>query len=159
MLLEDSAAIVGLLLATLGLVLRQVTGSDVWDGIAALSIAALLIVAAFELARTNMGLLIGKQANPALVADIEAARSPPSATFSRWSRSARCWSGRAGCWSARGWTFGDELSATEAEAACVRLHDVLAERFDDIDDVFIEPVPSGDAELRAEARQRSEAAD
>ena len=55
--------------------------------------------------------------------------------------------------------FRDELSASAAEAACVRLHDELSGRFDEIDDVFIEPVPGGDAELRAAARQRSDAAD
>ena len=157
-LLEDSAAIIGLLLATLGLVLRQVTGSEVWDGIAAVSIAVLLIAAAFELARTNMGLLIGKRANPALVSDIERTLAADDDIIAvvevrtmmvGTSRVLVC---------ARV-DFGDELSATEAEAACVRLHDVLSERFADIDDVFIEPVPGGDAELRDAARQRSEAAD
>ncbi|MGH3150468.1 MAG: cation diffusion facilitator family transporter, partial [Streptosporangiaceae bacterium] len=41
-LFEDSAAMVGLGLAALGLALRQVTGSPVWDGAASIAIGALL---------------------------------------------------------------------------------------------------------------------
>src|SRR5262249_1469231 len=68
--LEDTAPLIGLGLALAGLILRQVTGSDLWDGLAALLIGALLIAVAVELARTNVGLLIGKQANPGLVDEI-----------------------------------------------------------------------------------------
>jgi cation diffusion facilitator family transporter len=57
---EDAAALVGLVLAALGLFLEQVTGDPVWDGVSAILIGALLIVVAAVLARANVSLLIGQ---------------------------------------------------------------------------------------------------
>src|SRR3954468_23730614 len=57
---EDSAALVGLVLAALGLLLEQLTGSTVWDGIASILIGVLLILVAGALARANVSLLIGQ---------------------------------------------------------------------------------------------------
>jgi cation diffusion facilitator family transporter len=57
---EDSAALVGLVLAALGLFLEQVTGDPTWDGISAILIGVLLIVVAVVLARANVSLLIGQ---------------------------------------------------------------------------------------------------
>jgi cation diffusion facilitator family transporter len=57
---EDAAALVGLVLAALGLFLEQVTGDPLWDGISAILIGVLLIVVATVLARANVSLLIGQ---------------------------------------------------------------------------------------------------
>jgi cation diffusion facilitator family transporter len=65
---EDSAALVGLVLAALGLFLEQVTGDPVWDGVAAILIGVLLLVVAGSLARANVSLLIG-QSVPASIQD------------------------------------------------------------------------------------------
>jgi hypothetical protein len=48
-LFEDSAAMVGLALAALGLALRQVTGSLAWDGAASIAIGGLLVAVAVKL--------------------------------------------------------------------------------------------------------------
>ena len=53
---EDSAALVGLVLAALGLFLEQVTGDALWDGLAAILIGLLLVVVASTLARANVSL-------------------------------------------------------------------------------------------------------
>ncbi|WP_086841114.1 cation diffusion facilitator family transporter, partial [Amycolatopsis kentuckyensis] len=66
-LFEDSAALVGLLLAFGGIGLHQLTGSEVWDGIASIAIGLLLACVAYLLGRTNRGLLVGRQADPAIV--------------------------------------------------------------------------------------------
>jgi len=58
--LEDSAALVGLVLAAGGLLGGQLTGSGVWDGIASLCIGALLLYVAWVLGRSNAELLIGR---------------------------------------------------------------------------------------------------
>ncbi|HZX08758.1 cation diffusion facilitator family transporter [Kribbella sp.] len=64
---EDSAAMIGLLLATAGVTLAVVTGNHVWDGAASIAIGVLLIVVAFTLGRDNKAMLIGR----ALPADIQ----------------------------------------------------------------------------------------
>jgi cation diffusion facilitator family transporter len=66
--LEDSAALVGLVLAALGLFLEHVTGDPTWDGVAAIAIGFLLLLVAGVLARANVSLLIGKSASPAIEA-------------------------------------------------------------------------------------------
>jgi cation diffusion facilitator family transporter len=56
--LEDSAALIGLALALVALLLHVLTGSAVWDGAASLLIGLLLIVVAYLLMRRNGALLI-----------------------------------------------------------------------------------------------------
>ncbi len=65
-LFEDSAAVVGLVLATIGVVLRQVTGSPAWDGGASIAIGVLLVALAVKLGLDSKELLIGRSASPAL---------------------------------------------------------------------------------------------
>ncbi|HEY0487506.1 MAG TPA: cation diffusion facilitator family transporter [Mycobacteriales bacterium] len=59
-LLEDSAALVGIAFAAVGLLLQQVTGAAVWDGLASVLIGVLLAVVAFVLGHANLALLIGR---------------------------------------------------------------------------------------------------
>lgn len=66
--MEDTAALVGLVLAALGLLGGQLTGSHVWDGIASILIGLLLVFVAWVLGRSNTELLIGR-ALPAPVRD------------------------------------------------------------------------------------------
>jgi cation diffusion facilitator family transporter len=63
-LFEDSAAMAGLALAAAGLLLRQLTGSSVWDGSASIAIGALLVVAAVRLGLDSRDLLLGRAADP-----------------------------------------------------------------------------------------------
>jgi cation diffusion facilitator family transporter len=62
-LFEDSAAIVGLVFAGLGVGLTQLTGSNVWNGIGSIAIGALLVVVAVKLGRDSKDLLIGRAAS------------------------------------------------------------------------------------------------
>ena len=59
---EDTAAVSGNLVAIVGVALHQATGSAAWEGIAALIVAAMLVVAAFALARDASSLLVGQAA-------------------------------------------------------------------------------------------------
>ncbi len=65
-LFEDSAAVIGLVLAAIGVGLRQLTGSPVWDGGASIAIGVLLIVVAVKLGLDSRDLLIGRAADPRL---------------------------------------------------------------------------------------------
>ncbi|MFA1551907.1 cation diffusion facilitator family transporter [Actinomadura chokoriensis] len=71
-LFEDSAAMVGLALAAGGLVLRQITGSDFWDGLASVLIGLLLVALAVLIGWESTGLLIGRAADPAAQREIRA---------------------------------------------------------------------------------------
>jgi cation diffusion facilitator family transporter len=57
---EDSAALIGLILAAAGLALSQLTGDEMWDGLASVAIGVLLFIVAGILARSNASLLVGR---------------------------------------------------------------------------------------------------
>ena len=69
-LLENTGALVGLVLAAIGLGLSLVTGNPVWDGLASVMIGVVLGVLALLLIHEAKGLLIGEAADPELVANI-----------------------------------------------------------------------------------------
>ncbi|GAA4603721.1 hypothetical protein GCM10023107_65210 [Actinoplanes octamycinicus] len=66
--LEDTAALIGLAIALVALVLHAVTGWAGWDAIGSMSIGLLLIVVAYLLARRSKGLLLDESA-PADILD------------------------------------------------------------------------------------------
>jgi cation diffusion facilitator family transporter len=69
-LFEDSAALLGLLVAFLGVFLTQVTGNLYFDGLASIVIGLILGGTAIWLAYETKGLLIGESANVKVIADI-----------------------------------------------------------------------------------------
>lgn len=69
-LLEDTAALVGLVLAFFGVVLTALTHDAVWDAVGTLAIALLLAVIAAILAFETKSLLIGESASPDQIARI-----------------------------------------------------------------------------------------
>jgi cation diffusion facilitator family transporter len=81
-LAEDSAAIVGVFLAAGGLLLHQVTGSAIPDGIASLLIGVLLAIVAFVLINRNLHFLIGA-APPASLREsvLDHLRASPDVSF------------------------------------------------------------------------------
>jgi cation diffusion facilitator family transporter len=64
-LLEDSGALLGLMLALLGVGLSVVTGNEVFDGLGTIAIGVLLVLIAIILATETKSLLIGESATPA----------------------------------------------------------------------------------------------
>ena len=76
-LFEDSAALIGIIIAATGLVLTeyQVGGAAgaYWDGVASIAIGLVLAFVAFALARTSRGLLLGEAANTKVVVAIKQA--------------------------------------------------------------------------------------
>jgi divalent metal cation (Fe/Co/Zn/Cd) transporter len=61
-LLEDTAALLGLSFALLGVCLAAATGNGRWDGVGSLAIGALLVAVAVTLAIEMKSLLIGESA-------------------------------------------------------------------------------------------------
>jgi divalent metal cation (Fe/Co/Zn/Cd) transporter len=79
-LLEDSAALIGLSLAFLGVLLSQLTGNDKWDGVGSVAVGVLLGCAAFIVGYETKSLLIGESAteevSARIVASLEAGPEP-----------------------------------------------------------------------------------
>ena len=67
---EDTAALLGLLVAMLGIFLYQVTGNPLFDGLASVGIGVILVLTAYVLALESKNLLIGESADPKIVAQI-----------------------------------------------------------------------------------------
>lgn len=65
-LFEDSAALVGLVIAFLGVFLSHYFHAPTLDGIASILIGCILAIVAFLMARETKGLLMGESADPAL---------------------------------------------------------------------------------------------
>jgi cation diffusion facilitator family transporter len=61
---EDGVALLGLVLAAAGLALDEVVGTQVFDALASLAIAVLLVLVAYGLGRQNAEHLIGKAVSP-----------------------------------------------------------------------------------------------
>jgi cation diffusion facilitator family transporter len=72
-LLEDVAALTGLVLALIGVGLAELTGDPVWDGIGTLGIGLLLVTVAGVLVVETKSLLLGESAAPVQVRAIEQA--------------------------------------------------------------------------------------
>lgn len=71
-LLEDVAALTGLVLALLGVGLAELTGDGVWDGVGTCAIGVLLVTVAVILVVETKSLLVGEAAGPGDLARIEA---------------------------------------------------------------------------------------
>jgi divalent metal cation (Fe/Co/Zn/Cd) transporter len=72
-LLEDTGALVGLVMALAGVTLTEVTGEERWDAMGSIGIGGLLVVIALVLAVEMKSLLIGESAAAPLDAAIRSA--------------------------------------------------------------------------------------
>jgi cation diffusion facilitator family transporter len=86
-LLEDSAALLGLVLALLGVGLSVLTGSEVFDGLGTIAIGLLLVAVAAVLGVETKSLLLGEAATPEvqrrIVAALEDGGAGPSVIHMR----------------------------------------------------------------------------
>jgi len=151
--LEDSAALIGLLLAGAGVGLHQLTGSSLWDGLASLAIGALLVAAAYALAQTCKGLLIGKQADVRLVRAIEARLEEQPEILDLVDVLTMMTGVHRVLLCARV-DFVEGSTANELELACIRIDADLRAEFPSLDEIFLQPVPRSDALLRERVLSR-----
>jgi cation diffusion facilitator family transporter len=77
-LLEDTADLLGLIIAAVALVLAHVTHWEYWDGIGAIVIGAMLAAMAVIMVRESRGLLLGESARREIVHEVQrlAAQDP-----------------------------------------------------------------------------------
>jgi len=152
-LLEDSAAIVGIVLAALGVGLHQLTGSAVYDGAASIAIGVLLLGVSFVLARACEALLIGRQADPRLLTEVEKFLEDRDEVLDVVDILTMVVGADSVLLCTRV-DFVDELDAPDLEEACVRLDGELRQRFDMLGEVFIQPASRRDQSLRRRVETR-----
>lgn len=154
-LFEDSAALLGIAFAAMGLYTHQVTGSAVGDAVASLLIGLMLSLVAYLLGRTNRELLVGRQARPEVLEGVRnlLANAPEieevvdlltmNVGTDQILVCARL-------------DFDDTLGAADVERACARLDGELHDKYGEVYEVFLEPVPRDDPGLRERVLARYE---
>jgi cation diffusion facilitator family transporter len=151
--LEDSTALGGIVVAAAGVALHQLTGAAVWDGIASLIIGVLLLIAAFVLARANEALLIGRQADSRLVRAIEGRLEAADEVVDVVDLLTMMVGTGKILLCARV-DFEDSVTAGELERACVRIDAELREEFAELDEIFIQPASRADSSVRERVQAR-----
>ncbi|MFI1194424.1 cation diffusion facilitator family transporter [Micromonospora sp. NPDC020750] len=146
--LEDSAALVGLLLAAAGLTLSHWTGDELYDGLASIAIGVLLLVVAVTLAKANISLLVGRAIPERLRLEIEQELNGLPAV-ERIDTLLTMQLGPDDILVAAKVDFRDEATGAVIEAAADEAERRLIDRYPEIGYVFLDPTPS-----RPEARHR-----
>lgn len=136
--LEDSAALIGLTLAGAGVGLAQLTGDELWDGLASVAIGLLLLVVATILARSNVSLLVG-QAVPRRVRDAIEAELAAVPTVERVDTLLTMRLGPRDVLVAAKVDFADDATGADIEAAADEAERRLAARYPGIRYVFLDP--------------------
>ncbi len=153
---EDSAALAGIAIAFVGILLHQITGIVVFDGVAALLIGVVLVVVAFGLGRDTMGLLIGESATldvrqeltSHLLCHAEVVEVIDLLTMrlgtERLLVAARL-------------DFAADLSSDDVEQASTRIEQSLHDRFPQVEDVFLDATSATDPNARVRRAVREPA--
>ncbi|MDX2295146.1 MULTISPECIES: cation diffusion facilitator family transporter [Streptomyces] len=138
--LEDSAALAGLMLAAGGLLGGQLTGSGVWDGVASILIGCLLVYVAWTLGHANAQLLIGRPLPPALRAQVreELLGVPHVVDVLDLITLIQ---GPGEVMIAAKVDFRDVVTAAEVERACEQAETRLRARLPSVRRVYLDPTP------------------
>ncbi|WP_307789174.1 cation diffusion facilitator family transporter [Glycomyces salinus] len=143
--LEDAAALIGLLVAALGLALTEVTGDPVFDGAASVVIGVLLVAVAVILGQANVSLLVGK-AVPERLRDLIRAEMELAEDIDAVGDLLTLHLGPTSVLVAARVDFRDGATGAAVERTGREVEDRLRERFPSIQYVFLTPYgpPDGD---------------
>jgi cation diffusion facilitator family transporter len=152
-LFEDTAALIGIVIAVAGIAASQALGRPELDGAASVGIGLLLGVVALFLARESKGLLIGEPADSAVVASICAiARAQPGVERANGLFTVHL--GPEQIVAAITADFTDSLSAADVEAAVGAIEDRVRAAHPEI--LLLLVKPQGTAALERVRARRSE---
>ena len=136
-LFEDSAAMLGLVVAGVGLALNQILDMPVFDGIASITIGVILGATAICLAIRTKSLLIGEAATPELIADVRS-RAAKLKPIERVNEVLSLHMGPHVVLLTLSVDFKNELSAGDVETTIEQLTREIREAHPDIKRVFVE---------------------
>ncbi|MER5736246.1 MULTISPECIES: cation diffusion facilitator family transporter [unclassified Streptomyces] len=138
--MEDSAALAGLMLAAGGLLGGQITGSGVWDGVASILIGCLLVYVAWVLGRANAQLLIGRPLPRAMRAEVREELLGVAHVVGVLDLITLI-QGPGEVLIAAKVDFRDVVTAAEVERACEQAEARLRARFPSVRRVYLDPTP------------------
>lgn len=136
-LFEDTAALLGLMVALVALVLSQLTGQLWWDGAASVVIGLILGLTAILLAYETKGLLIGEAADPGVVRGIRAL-AETGQRVQHVNEVLTMHMGPEFILVNLSLDFDDRCQATEIESAIARLDADIKSHYPQVQRVFIE---------------------
>jgi cation diffusion facilitator family transporter len=137
-LLEDSTALLGLLVALAGTVAAQMTGRPEFDAFASIVIGALLCVTSFLLARETKALLIGEPAHTRLQHSIQyIASCDPAVAHVNGVITVQL--GPNQVFSAISAVFDDELTTPAIEKSVERIESAIRTAHPEVVAVFVKP--------------------
>ncbi|MEM8639590.1 MAG: cation diffusion facilitator family transporter [Cyanobacteria bacterium P01_G01_bin.54] len=136
-IVEDSAALVGLVFAFAGLFFSELTGNNRYDGWASIAIGLLLTVVAIALVAETKGLLIGESAAPALRESIRVIVQADDAV-AQMEPPIMLHLGPQDILLAMNIEFQDALSADEIEAATRRIEQKIRQSHQEVKRIFLE---------------------
>ncbi|MBP2702224.1 cation diffusion facilitator family transporter [Microbispora sp. RL4-1S] len=142
--MEDVAALAGIVTAGAGLALSELTGTAVWDGAASIVIGLLLLWVALTLIRTNASLLIGQSA-PAAMEEAILAELNDQPEVEGVVDLVTVLMGPGQIMVAAKIDFLDETTGERLEIASDQVERRLTERFPEITQVFLDPTPGRSA--------------
>lgn len=155
-LFEDTAALIGIVIAFLGVFLAQMTGIEQLDGVASMGIGLVLAITAAFLARESKGLLIGERASRRLQKEILAIANADPAVHQAHSV-VTVHIAPTQVVVALSAEFADHLDADAIEACVKRIEDRLRAEHDEIAVIFIKPQTAEEAKREFARRNGSPA--
>jgi len=136
-LFEDTAAMLGLVVAAIGIAMADFLGFEMADGIASIVIGLILAGAAILLAYETKGLLIGESASDELVSGVQGIiDSAPSIEHRNELRTMHM--GPDDVLLALSLDFRDGLTSQQVEDCIYKLEKAIKQRFPEIKRLFIE---------------------
>ena len=148
-LFEDSAAMLGLIIALAGVTGSHLLGIPELDGVASIGIALVLAATAIFLARETKGLLMGEAASPDVQRKVlEIVQADPAVDRANGVLTVHL--GPTQIVVGLSAEFEDALTAPQIEACVERIEARLREAVPEITGVFIKPQTSGTWQRRAE---------
>ncbi|MBE2210041.1 MAG: cation diffusion facilitator family transporter [Xanthomonadaceae bacterium] len=137
-LIEDSAAVIGLLIAALGQALSQWLDMPELDGVASLLIGLLLAQAAFALGSRSRDLLVGEAASPELVDDLlDVANADPAIIHANGVLTS--YLGPDELIAALSAEFRDDLHTVDIEQAILRIEDAMRVKHPELRVIYVKP--------------------
>ena len=136
-LFEDSAAMLGLIVAFIGVWLSQVTGIAIFDGIASVTIGLILVGTAIWLAYETKGLLIGESANQIVIRGIRDALQTQS-SIEHINEVLTMHMGPDFILANISVDFVDSITAEDVERDIAKINRLIKQKYPQIKRVFIE---------------------